>query len=85
MKRWLFGMVAGLFAVSASAQVGTIAPAAPAAPSSVQAAPTLPGETMNSAASRNADAARKPTAKHKKKAKKSATHTAGVKVKAATK
>jgi hypothetical protein len=36
---------------------------------------------MKSAASRNANAARKPKAKHKKKAKKSATHTAGVKVK----
>ena len=80
MNRWLFGLVAGLVAVSASAQGVTSAPAS-VAPSSAQTATTLPGETIESAASRKADAARKSTAKHKKKAKKSATHTAGVKVK----
>ena len=86
MNHLLVGLIVGTFVFSAPAQgVTTAPPGASPAPPSVQAAPAQPGETVQSGAAGKADASRKSTTRHKKKAKKSASHTAGVKVKAATK
>jgi hypothetical protein len=98
MNKVLIALAAATFAASAWGQGAATAPATTTtAPAPVQAAPT-PGaaaaqdatagaETKKSdthkSASNSTHTAKKSTAKPKKKAKKSATHTASVKVKAA--